>query len=276
VEIVAFAAEDRMHVDADREEQVARVAASPAGVSLARNPDARAVVKARRHVDGEGLESHLDLLTRAARTASLRVTGAAAVRTRPREHHVPPRRSQAAASLAHDAGSLRRLHYAGAAARPAGHLAGDRHRTLSATHRLFERAGQLLMQIGSAFRPPGPFLAGAEDVGKQLAERGRRRSARVHREIETLEPGTRRIDVYGHRPMGVVTRSPGRVAQRLIGLRDAPELGCRQAIARIDIRMVPPGKTAVRPLDVTQRGVTSHAEDQVQIHVRPRAMQIEG
>ena len=71
-----------------------------------------------------------------------------------------------------------------------------------------------------------------------------------------IEPGkAKRLRLFvgaGARQLaGVVAAAAIRIHQRLVGVEHLAKARRRLAVARIDVRMQPPGKTLVRSLDVS-------------------------
>src|SRR5439155_7117358 len=260
--------EQRMWLHLHHDEEIAGVAAVAANVSLARNPDPRAVGETRQNLDRQRLGADFDLSTAACPAVYLPLpSGTAALRARLREHHVAARRFDDARAVAMLAAHLRDVQAAEAAARVAVLLSGDGDRSLAAARRFFKAERDGLMKIGAALRAfLPPLFALMKDIGKEIAERRCVGAADARREVEAFEP-VRAIDsqVSG-RPGGVVAAPPIRVAQRFVRFDDLPELRRRSPIARVDVGMVFTRKPLVRPLHVDERRVPIEPEYNVEVH----------
>ena len=110
--------------------------------------------------------------------------------------------------------------------------------------------------------PPGPPLRSR----RRAASSGPGAGARPRRHVW--------VDVLGNltevAPEGVVTAPRLRIGQDVVGLRDVlePVLGPRVVV---DVRMVGAGQLAVGALDLVLAGVPRHAQDLVEVLVRPSA-----
>src|SRR6185503_761113 len=126
------------------------------------------------------------LLTAAGRTDCLALTsGAAAMCTRLREHHVAARRFDRAGAVAVVAPALSRSKPAGAVTRPAVLLTHHRDLAMPAANRVLERQCDLLMEIDPANRLVAlARLTLEQHVGEQIAEGRRGGTRHRRREIE--------------------------------------------------------------------------------------------
>src|SRR5207249_10133942 len=135
-------------------------------------------------------------------------------------------------------------------------------------HRGFERNRDRLIQVGPALNRvlAPPRLALEQDIGEQVAERGRVGPADADAEVESFEAKARLLGTAGHGAGGIVPAPPIRIDQRLVGLGYLAEMRGRHLIAGIDIRVIFPRQTLVRPLDVRGRRAPLQTEDDVEIH----------
>src|SRR5207302_8774265 len=132
------------------------------------------------------------------------------------EHHVSARRFDDAAAVALRAPALADVKLTGAAAGAAMLLPRHRDLLLAAAHGVLERDRHGVVQIDAALRLAlfAADIAGMQDVGEQVAERGRRAAADAHREVEAFEAKRRRFDHRAHAAR-VVPPPPLRIAERL-------------------------------------------------------------
>ncbi len=157
----------------------------------------------------------------------------------------------------------------GAAARAAVLLPRHGQRVLASANRRFERDRNRLMEVGApdgvcVLAPRVPLI---QHVGEEIAEGRGRRPAYAGRKVEPLESVGRRLDRRGGGAGRVVAAPAIGIDQRLVGFRDLTELRLRQPIARVDVRVVPPGKALVGALDLAEAGRPFQAEENVEIHV---------
>ena len=269
VQVVAFAAERGMRLHVDRDVEVAVLAAVSSDVALGRDANARAVGEAGRNRDIQMLAARLDLLAVARRAlhyalASRSVAGAA----RACEDHMPARRLHHARALALAAARFLRLHPAGPSARAAMLLPRDGQRSRAARNRLFEGEIERLVKIRAA---EGRAVARVtlapliDDVGEEIAERRRRRTADGNGEVEALEAVGCRLGLCGLADRVVAAPAIG-IAQRLVRFGDLAELRGGHPVTGIDVRMKPPRKTLVGALDVGNCRAFFEAQNNVEIH----------
>jgi hypothetical protein len=139
---------------------------------------------------------------------------------------------------------------------------------IAAANRLLEAERQRVVQIRAPLRGgfATGFIALAEHVGEQVAERGRVSAVRADREIEALEPDCEaRIRPAGQSRRVVLLPAIG-IAQRLVCFGNLPELRGGHPVARIDVRVKLARQSFVGALDVAQRGAALQSEDDVEIH----------
>ena len=269
VEIISFPPKDRVRLHLDGDVEITVLAAAASDVSLARHADPRVVRQARRQADGERLGAHLHLLAAAGRAACLpEVSRSAAVRARLREHHMPARRLHHARTVALHAARLVDRQPSHTLAGAAVFLPRHGHRALAAADRLLEGDAHRLMQVDATLRRTfrAPRVALLEHVREQIAERRCVGAVHADGEVEPFEAERGTTWPLVHCAGGVVTTAPIRIDERLVSLRDLPELRFSLVVARIDIRMVPPRQPLVRALDVGDRCAALNAEDDVEVH----------
>ena len=105
-----------------------------------------------------------------------------------------------------------------------------------------------------------------EKLAEQIAE-GRRIVDAARREVEALEPRRLALVFHFDAMTRVVPRSPCGIDQGFVRVQNLPESLLGGLVTRIDVRVIPPRKTAVRTLDLGVRGSVRHAQYDVQIHV---------
>ena len=163
------------------------------------------------------------------------------------------------------------MQLADAAARLAVLLPRDRDRPLNTPDRLVEFQRDRLVQVdaalGGAVRPARRPLV--QHIGKQVAECRRVVAVHADREVESLETERLRAGVWVEAHAGAIVLLPAlRVAQRLVGFGDLPELCRRQPVTRVDVRMEFASQPFIGPLDVSLRRPPIDAQDQIEVHGR--------
>src|SRR5262245_26581050 len=155
----------------------------------------------------------------------------------------------------------------GSRARPAVLAPRHGNRALDAAERLLERDWHLDMQIGAALLGRRAPAALGQDFRKQIAE-CRRVIGPTSRKIESLEPRGLSPRRLCRAVAGVVARTSRWINQRFVRLENLSESLLGRLIARVDVRVKPPRKTTVSPLDLGLRRSLLHAENDIQIHLR--------
>src|SRR5262245_4008404 len=126
-------------------------------------------------------------------------------------------------------------------ARPAMVVPRDGDLVLAAAEGGFEPEIDGEVQIGAAlgFASLGAHLR-REELGEEVAEGRRRRTANADRKIETFEAVDLGLPLNTGAGDIVLMTAVG-IAQRLVRFGDASELGRREPVAGVDIRVIPAG-----------------------------------
>src|SRR4051794_3695750 len=261
LEVVALGLEDRRLAHVRDHVEVARRPAAQAGLALAGQPDARALLDAGRDVHPIALHLAQAALAAAGRAGLLdHRAGAAAARARTRDgEHALALRLDAAAVA--DRADLRRGSRpgAGAAARRARRVGRDGHRHLGALDRLLERQRdgrlQILAALGDRLGARGAPAAGVEDARQDVRERAEVRGAA--RRAARAAPAER-IGAGEHAAAVVLLALLG-IAQDVVGLGDLLEAVLGSGVL-VRVRVILARELAVRLLDVVLRRLLVDAE----------------
>ncbi len=252
VQVVAIALKHPVRPEMDDDVEVAGRSAVHAGLALAGEANAIALVHAGRNLDREGLVA-LDAPGAAARGAGVGHHLARAVAGRARlldreEALREAHRARAVAGLA--CLRLRAGFRAGPAARVAGLHRRDADLGLGAARRLLERDLEVVAQVRAAIDRRAAARAAAEDVAEDVAERvgeaaeaGRFPRAHAH------------VRMHARVPVGVVGAPLVRVGQDLVGFLRLLELLLAVLAVRIAVGVVLHRKLAISLLDLVLGGV---------------------
>ena len=120
------------------------------------------------------------------------------------------------------------------------------------------------MKVGAALLGRPLLATRREDFRKQVAK-CRRGIGAAPREVEPFEARRAALTASAHGRPRVVLRAPLGIDQRLVGLENLAEARFRRPVARIDIRVIPPGEAPVGALDLRLRRALLEAEDDVKI-----------
>src|SRR5436190_10830226 len=266
-EVVAAALVHLRRRDACDDEEIARLAAVEAGLALALEADARAVLDAGRDLDRVTLRPLLAAGAVAARAGVLdhgAVSAASRARLRKREEALAFRDDAAALAFRADRRRGAGLG-AGAVALRARRLQRDRDLRLHALERVLEREVDDGFEVVAAARL-GPLgaartAASAEDAAEQVAE------IPEIPQVEVLE-----VDVAPAEAAASVRGAEGVVLLPLLGIREQvvralnllePLLGGR--VAGVAVRVVRARELAVGLLDLLGARVLRDAEDLVRV-----------
>src|SRR4249919_979186 len=256
--------EDRRAGDAGDDEEVARRAAALAGLALAGEPDAGAVL----HPGGDVHPVTLGLLgepgAAAGRAGVLDdLAGAATLRTGLGDREEALALGVDAPPFAAWAGDRARPGFGSAAA--AGHAPfGLRHGHLDlrSVHRLVEAEADLGFQVAPAsllrLRPPAP--AAAEEVGEDVADVEAARAT-----AERTPAAGRAAEAAEHAPARVVLLALLGVREHVVGALNLLEALLRLGVVGVAVGVVSPGELPVRLLDLLVGRPLGDAQNFVEI-----------
>src|SRR5258705_4921232 len=178
---------------------------------------------------------------------------------------MPANRLHGPAPLTHETRAGAEACDTRARARAARLAARDRRRALRPVERFLERQRQVVMEVGTALRRRPLLAARREDFRKQVAK-ARCGIGAATREVEPFEARRAALTAAAHGRPRVVLRPPLGIDQRLVGLENLAEAGFRRPVARIDVRVIPPGEASVGTLDLRLRRALLETENHIEIH----------
>ena len=243
--------------------EIARGTASGTGFALAGEPDPRAVLDARRHIDREAAFAR-HMPAAAAGRAGVVDDVAAPVAMRAGSLDREEALLGADAPLAATGGTVPRLR-ASPRAGPGALLAGDGgrqgERSDLAEESLFERDLHIVAQIGAA-RGTAPAAAPVHHVAEKIVENIR------HRRGEAVGGAKARAVLEGGVPIAVIARALLRVGQRLIGFVQFLEFDLGVVIAGITVRMAIHRRLAEGRLEFAFRAAAGNAQNVIKAAFR--------
>src|SRR5258708_3253186 len=272
VQIVPVALEDPVGLEVDHSVEIARRTAIHAGLALAGQADAIALIDARGNLHRQGLVL-LDAPGAAAGRAGVghHLAGAVAGGTRLLDREEALRQPHRPRAVAGVAGlGLRAGLRAGALAGLARFHRGDADLGRGAPRGLLEGDLQVVAQVGAAEDGgTAAALAAAENVAEDVAE-GFREAA------EPFLPGTRaHLRIYPRVAIGVVGAALLGVTEALVGFLRLLQLLLPALPVRIPIRMVLHRELPVRLLDLLLGGVLVQSDHFIVVAL-PRRHRVSG
>lgn len=258
-----------MRLDANRDDQVPRLRTWRSRIPLARHTNLRPISDTRWHHQGQPLRLCLHTTPGAPHTpGSWRATCPTAQVAWLREDHVSARRLDDPAALALDALLFKDLQRADALAHATVNLSGRRHVTLNPADGILEDNDQRLVKIDATTRFAARMTRTSlpQHVAKEIAEGRGTRTSDAHREVKSLETKRHRAVGSGMVPLNIVLSAPVRIAQRLICLGNALKSSGRNAISRVDVRMIAPCQATVCSLDFRERRLTPESQYHIEVH----------
>src|SRR5579875_1047136 len=269
VDVGAVAVEQPVRLDGQEDVEIAGSAAAHAGFALAREPDARAVLDARRNRNRQRALT-LDAALAAALPARILddAAGAVAGGTGALDGEEALLRAHAALAVAGRAVDRPRARLGAVA--PAGVASDERrhaHRRLFAVERLFERDLEIVAQVAAA--QVGALLAAAHELAEHLVEDVGESGAEARAEAE-IAAARAPAGLEGGVAEAIVGGTLLLVLEDVVGLVDFLEALLGLGVARIAVRVILHGELAVGPLELLRRRAARHAEGLVKVALRHR------
>ena len=143
-----------------------------------------------------------------------------------------------------------------AAARAAGVAPDERHARLGPAHRLLEAERHRRVQVGAVHARLGRARPRCRESRRRTGRRRSTPTARSPTATEKSNPSNPNVAgpaEHGRRHAERVVLAPAlRIGEDLVRLGDRPEPHGGRAVARVDVRVIPPRQPPVRALDLVK------------------------